>query len=202
MTSIPAQKSQKFSGAYTPNGLCQIVGLVCIAGFIVDITVGAFPLALGTLEWRIGFFQQFGDRSIILLFGLALMLYSSLDSRQFRKYLVTTCLALGVVYILASVLVIRDGVTLHSRTETQIDAKASEIQTKIQDVQTNPKPNAKVTPEQVEQAGKLLKQQATSLKDNARTSVLKTSVSSVGNLIVIGLGLIGLGQYGARPSRG
>jgi hypothetical protein len=201
MTSIPAQKSQKFVGSYTPKGLCQVVGFVCLAGFMVDILVGAFPPAFGALEWRVGFVQQMGDRSIILLFGLALMLYSSLENRMWRKYLVTTCLALGVGYILLCVLTIRDAVTLNSQAEQQIAAKASQIQSQIQDVQANPKPNLKVTPEQIEQAGKLLKQQTASLKDNARTGVLKTGASSVGNLVVIGLGLIGLGQYGARPSR-
>jgi hypothetical protein len=201
MTSIPAQKSQKFVGSYTPKGLCQIVGLVCLAGFIVDMLVGAFPPSPGALEWRVGFLQQLGDRSIILLFGLALMLYSNLEERLVRKYLVMGCLGLGVMYILLSVLAIRDGVTLNAQADLQISAKASQIQSQLQDVQANPKPNIKVTPEQLEQAGKLLKQQTTALKDNATKGVLKTSVSSVGNLIVIGLGLLGLGQYGARPTR-
>ena len=169
---------------------------------MVDILVGAFPPAPGVLEWRVGFLQQLGDRSIILLFGLALTLYSNLEERVVRKYLVMGCLGLGVAYILLSVLAIRDGVSLNSQADLQISAKASQIQTQLQDVQANPKPNLKVTPEQLEQAGKLLKQQTTTLKDNATKGVLKTSVSSVGNLIVIGLGLLGLGQYGARPSRG
>jgi hypothetical protein len=142
-----------------------------------------------------------GDRSIILLFGLALMLYSNLEERLVRKYLVMGCLGLGVMYILMSVLAIRDGVTLNSRTEQQISAKSSQIKSQLEDVQTNPKPNLKVTPEQLEQAGKLLQQQTIALKDNAKKGVLKTSVSSVGNLVVIGLGLLGLGQYGARPTR-
>ncbi len=202
MTSIPAQKSQKFVGSYTPKGLCQIVGLVCLAGFAVDILISAFPPAFGTLEWRVGFLQQLADRSIILLFGLALMLYSNLEERLVRKYLVMGCLGLGVVYILLSVLAIRDGVSLNAQADLQISAKASQIKSQLDNVQTNPKPNLKVTPEQLEQAGKLLQQQTSAMKDNAAKGVLKTSASSVGNLIVIGLGLLGLGQYGARPTRG
>jgi hypothetical protein len=201
MTSIPAQKSQKFAGSYTPKGLCQIVGLVCLAGFGIDMLIAAFPPALGALEWRVGFLQQLGDRSIILLFGLALTLYSYLDDRLVRKYLVMGCLGLGVVYILLSVLAIRDGVSLNSQADLQISAKASQIKSQLDNVQANPKPSLKVTPEQIEQAGKLLQQQTTTLKDNATKGVLKTSASSVGNLIVIGLGLLGLGQYGARPTR-
>lgn len=201
MTSIPAQKSQKFVGSYTPKGICQIVGLACIAGFAIDILVSAFPPAFGALEWRVGFLQQLGDRSIILLFGVALMLYSNLEQRLVRKYLVMGCLGLGVVYILLAVLVIRDGVTLKSQTDLQISAKSTAIKAQLETAQSDPKQSAKATPEQFEKAGKLLQQQTVALKDNATKGVLKTSVSSVGNLIVIGLGLLGLGQYGARPTR-
>jgi hypothetical protein len=201
MTSIPAQKSQKISGAYTPKGLCQIVGFVCLAGFLIDMAAIAFPPALGSLEWRVGFLQQLGDRSIVLLFGLALLIYSNLEQRAWRKYLVTTCLALSVVYILGAVLVIRDGLSLQEQTLQRISAQASQVQTQIQNAKENPKPDVKVTPEQLQQASQLLGRQATTLKENAKTGVLKTSVSSVGNLVVIGLGLLGLGQYGARPTR-
>ncbi|MCY7391002.1 MAG: hypothetical protein LH647_05710, partial [Leptolyngbyaceae cyanobacterium CAN_BIN12] len=62
--------------------LCQIVGLACLAGFMVDIFAITFPPNLGDLQWRIGFMQQISDRSIILLFGLALVMYGMVDFRR------------------------------------------------------------------------------------------------------------------------
>jgi len=43
--------------------------------------------------------------------------------------------------------------------------------------------------------------QVLSLKESAKTTTLKTGVSSVGNLGIVGLVMIGLGQYGARPPK-
>ena len=96
MTSISTQNLQhNSSGFYSSAAFCRIVGLVCIVGFVIDILAIGFPPAFDNLEWRINILQQVSDRSIILLFGFALTLYSSLHNRPWRKYLVATCLILS-----------------------------------------------------------------------------------------------------------
>lgn len=193
--------TQNFVGSYNPKGLCRIVGFACLAGFLVDLFVLTFPPALGNIEWRIGFLQQLGDRSVILLFGLALILYGMLDSRRWRRRLAMTCLILGVLFNLSCILVIRDSLTFQQQVMTNINARASQVQTQIQKAQQDPKAAPNITPEQLQQASQQLTSQAAAVKENTKTSVMKTSISSVGNLVVVGLALIGLGQYGARPPK-
>lgn len=189
------------SQAYNPQSLCCIVGFACLAGFLVDLAVLSFPPSFGNIEWRIGFLQQVSDRSVILLFGLALLLYGTLDLRSWRKPLSLLCMVLGVAFSLSSILVIADGINFQKQAVTTITSQAAQIESQIQKAQTDSTVAPNVTPEQLEQAAQQLKNQANTLKSNAKTSVIKTGVSSVGNLLVVGLALVGLGRYGARPPR-
>jgi len=145
--------------------------------------------------------QQVSDRSIILLFGFALILFGVLDFRRLRKQLAMACLILGALFCLSSILVIRDGMTLQQETLKTIANRASQLQTQIDQAQTNPSAAPNIKPEQLTQLSGALNNQVNALKENARTTSLKTGVSSVGNLIITGLALIGLGQYGVRPPR-
>ena len=205
MTSISTQNLHNSpSGFYSPAAFCRIVGLVCIVGFVIDILTIAFPPAFGSIEWRVNILQQISDRSIILLFGLALTLYSSLYNRPWRKYLVAICLTLGVVYLFSAILVVSSAIQLQSQTEQQINLKASqlqsEVQSQVQDAESN-KIKAKPTPEQVEQAEKKIESQSAELKENSKKSTIKQSFSGVGNFLTVGIGLIALGQCGAKASR-
>jgi predicted PurR-regulated permease PerM len=193
--------NQNFVGSYNPKPLCQIVGLACIAGFLIDVFALTFPPAFGTLEWRVGFLQQLSDRSVILLFGLALFMYGLLEARVWRKRLAMFCLVLGVVFLLSSVLVIRDGVALQQQAANNISNRAAQLQTQLQDSKSNPQVAGRITPEQLNQVAQQLTEQAASLKQNAQTGILKTGVASVGNFVVVGLALIGMGRYGARPPK-
>jgi len=198
MTSI---SSQNFVGSYNPKGLCQIVGLACLAGFMVDIFAITFPPNLGDLQWRIAFMQQISDRSIILLFGLALVMYGMLDFRRWRRRLALFCLILGVIFNLSSILVIRDGIAFQQQAMTNISNQATQAQAQIDKAKANPGAVPNVTPDQLKQISQVLGNQVTALKENAKTTTLKTGVSSVGNLVIVGLAMIGLGQYGARPPK-
>ena len=199
MTTV---SSQNLVTAYSSKGLCRIVGVACVAGFIIDVLSLLFPPALGNIEWRIALLQQVGDRSIILLFGLALLMYGSLESRRLRKRLAIACLVLGVLFNLSCVLVIRDGLAFQETATNTISAQASTLQNQIQAVQPgSTQGKVKVTAEDIQKASQALTQQATTLKQNAKTGIVKTSLSSIGNLVIVGVALIGLGQYGTRPSK-
>jgi hypothetical protein len=199
MTSISAQNAPSSNSAKT---LCQIVGFACLGGFLVDLFVLGFPPNPANLEWRIAFMQQVGDRSVILLFGLALLIYGVIDSRKVRKQLALACLVIGILFNLSSILVIRDSLTLQDQALKAISTQAAQVQSQIEQVQQDPSKAPNLKPDQLERASQLISTQATTVKENAKTGVLKNGVSTVGNLVVIGLALIGLAQFAARPPRG
>jgi hypothetical protein len=194
--------NQSTVGSYSTKGLCQIVGFACLAGFLIDIVGLMFPAAFGSMEWRAGFIQQVSDRSVILLFGLALLMYGVLDNRAVRKRLAMVCMVVGMLFCLSSILVVRDSWALRNQAEDSISSQAAKVQTQIEQTKKNPPANARnLTPEQLEQASRMLGDRAEVLKQNARTSVMKAGFATVGNLLVIGLAMLGLGRYGARPGR-
>jgi predicted PurR-regulated permease PerM len=112
-----------------------------------------------------------------------------------------TSLILGIIFILVCILVIRDSLTFQQQAMSNLNNRAAQVQSQLQQAQSNPKLAPNVTAEQLQQASQLLSNQLVTAKESAKTTVLRTGVSSVGNLIVIGLALIGLGQYGARPPK-
>lgn len=190
------------NAAYSAKGICQIVGFVCFAGFIIDMSVLALPPQLGNVEWRIGIVQQMSDRSIILLLGSALLLFGHLDSRRWLKKISTFCLAIGVVFLVSCLLVIADGLKLQQQAVANISTQASQIQTQIQNAQTNPAAVGEdITSADLQRASQLLNTQADSLKQNAKQTVLKTGAASIGNLVIVGLGMVSLGRYGMQLRR-
>jgi len=66
----------------------------------------SFQLNLNNMCGRELVLQQISDRGIILLFGLALLLYGTLQQRSWRRSLAFLCTALGVAFGLSSVLVV------------------------------------------------------------------------------------------------
>jgi hypothetical protein len=193
--------SQGSANSYSAKNLCLIVGLTCLAGFVLDMIIMGMPANPGALEWRIGFLQQLGDRSIVLLFGAALTLFGVLDERRLLRQVAMFCLVAGVVFHLAGILVIRDSLTLQKQTVSNINSRASELQTQIQQTQNAPTLPENVTPEQLRQASDLVASQATDLQRNAQTSIIRLGLFSLGNLFVVGLGLICMGRYGLRLRR-
>ncbi len=195
MVSISNQAS---ANPYTARTLCRIVGLTCLAGFTIDTLVLALPPDPLALEWRVNFLQQMGDRSIVLLFGIALSIYGAIETRRLLRQLSLISLIAGVFFILCCVLSIRDVSILQQQAITNISNQAAQIQTRIQQAQSSGSVPQNVTPEQLTQASQQIATQAETLKQNAKTGVIRTGIASVGNLLIAGLGLISLGRYGIR----
>lgn len=207
MTSLPrpiGRSIDQTAEPYSPSGpvgrnICLIVGLTCLVGFLVDTLVLGTPPQPFNLQWRIGFLQQAGDRSIILLFAIALLLFSLYAQKQLRRSLGFFCLALGVAFLLSCVLVIRDSLLLQRQALETISLQEEQIQTQIEEAQSGElELSSEVSPEQLQQASQQLSSQATSLKENARQGITKAGVASMGNLTVVGLGMIGLGRLGIK----
>lgn len=208
MTSIPrsrlpnkSQPSVPFESNSLGKNICFIVGLTCIAGFMVDILVLGTPPDPFALEWRVNFLQQAGDRSIIFLFGMALLIYSQIYNRRLSRPLSLICLGIGVAFVLSCILVIRDGLILQDQTLNNISQQAEQLQTQIEESKGNPELPAEITPEQFKQATQQVTSQAEQLRQSARQGITKAGFGSIGNLIVVGLGLVGLGRFGLTGAR-
>jgi hypothetical protein len=191
MVSIPPQTSSGLGG----QAIARIVGFTCLFGFLADMVALTFPLGAGA-AWRVGLLQQMGDRSIVLLFGLALIIFSFWDSPQLRKPFSYVSLGVGVLFLLTCILVIRDSLTLQSLAVDRISQEAQQLQTQVEESKTNPEITANATPEDFAQALAAIESQANTLTQNAKTTLTKTSLASTSNFVVMGIGLLGLGRVG------
>jgi hypothetical protein len=205
MVTVSNQKSMSSASLSGPSGavsngrsLFRIVSFACLAGFLLDMMALAFPLKLGDLAWRVGFLQQVGDRSIILLLGLVFLMLGSLEMRNLRKQVAMVSLGFGLAFMLCGVIGIKDAVSLQKLTANNITAQATQLQERIQQAKEKPPANAKVTPELIDQAMKQVTDRTADAQKTAQTQILKTGLSSVGNLFIVGLALIGVGRYGMR----
>lgn len=178
--------------------LCLIVGLTCLAGFLIDVVVIGAPPEPFSLEWRISFLQQTGDRSIVLLFGIALLMYGLFDNRAIKRTIGFVCLVIGVAYVLSCVLVIRDTLILRNQAIQTISNQEQQIQERVEAASSLDELPENITLEQLQQASQQIASRSDSIKRNTRQEISKMGVSSIGNLVAVGLGLIGLGRLGLK----
>lgn len=199
MANLSARQHLSPSAASPSQSLCVIVGLACLAGFVVNVLILALPPDPLNLQWRISLLQQIGDRSIILLFGMALTIYGFLSNRSLRKQLALACLAIGVMFTLSGVVIIHDSLELQDRTIVNISNQEEQVRDQIQFARKNPQETSpKLTPEILQQATEQLSQRTESAKRGAKTGIIKVGAGSVSNLIVAGFALIALGRFGSR----
>jgi hypothetical protein len=197
MASITSSNSNTVS-SYNPKAICQIVGYTCLVGFAIDMLVLALPPDIRNVQWRIGMLQQIADRGIILLFGLALIIFG-LSNRRWLKQFSRLSLLVGILFFLVCPLVIADAVKLQQQAVNAITTQASQFRTQIDNARANPSAAGEnVTPEALERASQQLTEQTDTLTKNARTTGIKAGVAIVGNLVVVGLGLVSLGRYAMR----
>lgn len=186
-----------------PNAadLCSIVGFTCIVGFLFDIATAAMPVVLRSAQWRMNLLQQMSDRSIILLFGLALLTLSYAGTRLWTKRIGLISLIVGVFFLLSCLAFIKDSLTLQTTTNSRVDSQAAELQTQIQKQSSDPEFQAQVTPDQLREATQLINGQAESYKQNVKTSTVRLGLAALGNLLVMGIAFISLGRYCMRARR-
>ncbi|PSN14656.1 hypothetical protein C7293_10630 [filamentous cyanobacterium CCT1] len=143
--------------------------------------------------------QQVGDRSIVLLLGLSLTLYGILDNRRLRKQVALLCLAIGVMFSLSGLFMVRDSLKLQDLTVNRIASQEAEVREQIATAQANPQQvSPDLTPEILQQASQILTDQVDTAKRSAKTNVLKVGASSFSNLLITGLALIAIGRFGTR----
>lgn len=188
-------------GSYNSKGMRSLVGLVCLVGFLFNVLILVLPPNLGNVEWRVEVVRRISDTSILLVFGTALLIESS-NKRSQQKLYSRLSMGIGLVFLLVCLLTIADNVKLHQQAVTTISNQESQLQTQIRDAQSNPSAiRGDLSADDFKRASELLASQSRTLKQNAKNTVVKTGATSVSNLIVAGLGLIGLGRYGMSMSR-
>ncbi|MBE9010477.1 hypothetical protein IQ250_09695 [Pseudanabaenaceae cyanobacterium LEGE 13415] len=195
--TFTSKKTASASGVESSRAkrLCRIVGLACLIAFLVDFLVIVFPVNVAEASWRLGTLQQIGDRSIVVLLGLALLIYGA-EQRKTLRSLSLLCFTIGVSFLLFCPVVAQDSLTLQRQALDRIGAQSTQISSRLQAIQENPNASAKVSPEQLEQASQQLNARTESAKQAANNSIFKSGFLSVGNFAVMGVALLVLGRYG------
>ncbi|MFK8186049.1 MAG: HpsJ family protein [Phormidesmis sp.] len=178
--------------------LCLVIGLVCLIGFVLDMLTLTLPLNPFDLPWRVNVLQVAGDRGIIPLMGLALIMYGVSTQKRLKKALSLFCLGLGVACLLTSILVIRDSLIMRSQAIDNINRQETQLQTRIDETQESGELPPEISADQLSVATQQIANRAEALKQNTAQGIARKGVSSISNLCVIGLGLIAVGRVGSR----
>ncbi|MBE9155743.1 hypothetical protein IQ265_02695 [Nodosilinea sp. LEGE 06152] len=181
------------SPSLSGQAIARVVGLTCVFGFIVDMTALTFPLGSGT-AWRVGLLQQMGDRSIVLLIGIALLIYSAWDNQNLRKTLSYVTLALGSLFLLICLFVVRESFSLHSQAVNNIGSQATQLQTQVEQSRSNPEIAANATEDDFANALRAIDTQAETLRQNAKNTITRSGIASTSNFAVVGIGLLSLSR--------
>ncbi|MEO1390553.1 MAG: HpsJ family protein [Cyanobacteria bacterium J06634_6] len=202
MTYISAPSITKSESTYSAKNIARIIGLVCIVGFLFDMIILGLP-PQNNAEWRVGFVQEFANRSIILLFGLGLLIFGSTGNRKIRLSLVSRlCVISSLLFFLLCIGSVVDSIRLSQQAIGNISTQETQLRAQIDAAKSNPDS----LPENVDladldQFSQQLSQQANSIRSNAKRTVLKTGISNIGNLAIVGVGMFGLGRVGMGLSR-
>lgn len=188
------------SPSLSGQAIARVVGLTCVFGFLVDMTALTFPLGSGT-AWRVGLLQQMGDRSIVLLIGVALLIYSAWENQSLRKTLGFVALTLGALFLLICMFVVRESFSLHSQAVSNIGDQATQLQTQVEAGRSNPEIAANATEDDFANALRAIDTQAETLRQNAKTTITRTGIASTSNFAVVGIGLLSLSRI-ASGSKG
>ncbi|MGF1513666.1 MAG: hypothetical protein ACFB5Z_08230 [Elainellaceae cyanobacterium] len=194
---VPLKDFQK-AGTYSPRTLTTTVGLTCLAGFLLDAVSLIFSADLYSIQWRLSFLEQMGDRAILLVIGLALLLYGVLPNRGLTKNVGVFCLMAGIVVHLVCILSIHDTIQVREQAATQIDDRAVQLQNQLQEGQDSAEGAERLSLTDVDQAVRQIKNQSESLKQDVQVDLTRAGILSIANLMIIGLALIALGRFGLQ----
>jgi hypothetical protein len=113
------------------------------------------------------------------------------------RTLALVCLLGGIGINLLSILVIHDTLELNKQAIANINDQASSLNAQIALSKGDPTAlGENVTPAVIDEASKNVKNQAESLKENAKTRITKSGAETFIYLLIVGFGLITLGRWG------
>jgi hypothetical protein len=195
MVSLPGTKvSSAGSIGFGTQNVFSIIGWAALAGFAIDMLVVALPPS-GALEWRITVLEQLANRAVVLMLGTGFVI-SSLESRRWLKTISQAAMLTGVALLLSCMLVIYNSITFQNIALTNINSQATQLQDRIQSAQKNPPKDLNISMDELQKAAKQVDAEAANLKQGAQTRVMKAGITSAGNLLIAGIGMVSLGRFG------
>ena len=183
--------------------LALITSIICIVGFGLDMVALSLRPTVSSIEWRMGFMQQLGERCIILLFGATLLCYGLQTMSTGLKRIAWVCCGLGLCLSLSGFFYLQDSVRFRALAIENLTTQRQNFEQQIQ--QFSPEDAALselvVDPAQKEQALNLLRERTQTLKSRASVRIQKTVTRTFCSLLLTGIGLVALGQITLRPKR-
>lgn len=178
---------------YNVREACLIIGITSLAIFVLNMLALILTAEPGSVEWRVNFLDQLGNRSIAPLFGFALIIYSFSGNYTLRKWLAFVCLMAGILFQMGCFLVIHDTLAIQRQASAHIAQQAEQFISQIEEGQIEVDDAT-----EAEQAVERVAITEQELSEQAKSDITRAGIVSVGNLLIPGLGLIGLGRLGLR----
>ncbi|MEM9776486.1 MAG: HpsJ family protein [Chloroflexota bacterium] len=192
----PSFPKQKLPDTYGAKPLFLIIGVTCLASFVLDALALGLPPSPYSIEWRTTFLEKIGDRSILLLLGAALTMYGIMGNRKLVVKLAAACVIAGIFFHASCLVIIKDSLSLKEQALSNISNQATQLQTQLQESRTSTENAPTLTAQEIAQASQQIDNQAKSLQQRAQVDATKLSIVNAGNFVITGLGLIFLGRFG------
>ncbi|WP_035992551.1 hypothetical protein [Leptolyngbya sp. KIOST-1] len=176
--------------------LALITGLICLVGVSLDLLALSLSPLQASLEWRMGYMQQVGERCVILLFAGGLLCHGFQPRPRGLKRLAWACCGLGLCLSLSSFFYLRDSVQFSSLAIANLATQTQNLEQRIQTFapQPNSPLNLNVDAAQKARAIERLGESAQALEARAKIGIQKTAIRTFFSLLLAGLGLVALGQ--------
>ena len=183
--------------------LALITSIICIVGFGLDMAALSLRPTISSIEWRMGFMQQLGERCIILLFGGTLLCYGLQTMSTGLKRIACVVCGLGVLPSLSGFFYLHDSVRFRALAIENLTTQRQNFEQQIQQFspESTTSPELVVDSAQKEKALKLLRERTQTLKSRTSVRIQKTVTRTFCSLLLTGIGLVTLGQMILRPKR-
>ena len=191
-------------GDRTVYTLASLTGIICIIGFSLDILAVSLGATFSSIEWRMGFVQQLGERCIIFLFGASLLFYTLQASTIRQKHgIAKIYCTLGLCICLSCFFYWQDGLRFRALATGNLNTQSQGLERQIQEFPSRSMDQSlsAVRQEQKEYAIKILQENTGKLAQRATTGLYKTVIRTSVSLLVVGFGLVVMGFMTLRPKR-
>lgn len=176
--------------------LALLTGIICIIGFSLDIFAISLGANFSSIEWRMGFVQQLGERCIIFLFGASLLCYTLQVStiRQKHRIAQIYCI-LGLCICLGCFFYWQDSFRFRNLATGNLDTQSQSLEKQIQELSPQSMAHSSLAARQEhkEYAIEILQKNTEKLAQRATTGLYKTVIRTSVSLLIVGFGLVVMG---------
>jgi hypothetical protein len=181
---------------YKVKDACLVIGITSLAIFALNILALALTSNFSSVQWRVNFLEQVGNRSIALLFGFGLVLYGFSDKPKLCKRLAYLCLMAGLFFQMGCILMINDTIVLREEASQNIAQQSQQVKNQLEEEQGDIANSV-----EIEQAVQQIGIREKELQERAQSDITRAGVVSLGNIFIPGIGLMALGWLGLKGNR-